>query len=82
MKLALFLNVIVLKCAAIFQLFTSKDQALLVWRDTLLVLDLAFDVVNSFVAFHFEGNSLSSERYNMDLHSQVASSGKTDQDIL
>ena len=44
---ALFLNVVVRQSSAIFQLLACKDQSLLVWRDTLLVLDLGLHVVDS-----------------------------------
>jgi len=40
------LDVVVGKGASIFKLLSSKDQALLVWRDALLVLDLSLDIVN------------------------------------
>jgi hypothetical protein len=39
---ALFLDVIIRKGATVLKLFTSEDEALLVGRDTLLVLILAF----------------------------------------
>ncbi|XP_044955161.1 uncharacterized protein LOC123405590 [Hordeum vulgare subsp. vulgare] len=42
----LLLNVVISQGAAIFQLFPSKDKPLLVWWDTLLVLDLCLDIVN------------------------------------
>jgi hypothetical protein len=32
--------------ATVFKLLASEDQALLVWRDTLLVLDLGLDVID------------------------------------
>lgn len=40
------LNIVVCKSASILELFAGKDEALLVWRDTLLVLDLDLHVVN------------------------------------
>ena len=40
------LDVVVREGAAIFQLLTGKDQALLVWRDAFLVLDLGFDILD------------------------------------
>ena len=39
----LLLDVVVLEGAAILKLLTSEDETLLVWRDTLLVLDLGLD---------------------------------------
>ena len=38
MKGRLFLNVVIRKGPAIFQLLSSEDQTLLVWRDALFVL--------------------------------------------
>jgi len=42
----LLLDVVVAQGSSIFQLLTSEDKSLLVWWDTLLVLDLGLDVVN------------------------------------
>ena len=40
MESGLFLDVVVGKGSAVFQLFTGKDQTLLVWWDTFLVLQI------------------------------------------
>ena len=40
------LDVVVGEGAAVFELLAGKDQALLVRRDALLVLDLGFDVID------------------------------------
>ena len=61
MKSGLFLNVVVIESTAIFELFASKDQALLVRWDAFLVLDLALDVVDCVGRFHLEGDCFSSE---------------------
>ena len=42
----LFLDVIIRESTSVLQLLTSKDKTLLVRRNTLLVLDLALDVVD------------------------------------
>ena len=39
MQRALLLNVVICERAAILQLFASEDEALLIWRDALLVLN-------------------------------------------
>jgi hypothetical protein len=39
MESRLLLDIIVRKRAAILELFSSKDQALLIWRDAFLVLE-------------------------------------------
>ena len=54
------LDVVVRQSSTIFQLLTSKDQSLLVWRNTFLVLDLRLDIVNGVRRFDFQGNSLTS----------------------
>jgi len=46
MQRGLLLNVVVGKGASILKLFSCKDQALLIWRDALLVLDLGLDIIN------------------------------------
>merc|ERR1719272_868855 len=40
------LNIIIRKRAAIFKLFACEDQALLIRRDALFVLDLCLDIIN------------------------------------
>merc|ERR1712180_522344 len=45
-KCRLLLDVVVRQSPTILQLFTSKDQPLLVWRDSFLVLNLSLDILN------------------------------------
>jgi len=54
----LLLNVVVGQGAAILKLLASKDQALLVGRDALLVLDLRLDVVDGIRGLNLEGDGL------------------------
>ena len=68
MKRALLLNVVVRQGATILQLLTGEDQALLVRRDTLLVLNLCLDVVDRVRRLHLEGDSLTRQRLDKDLH--------------
>lgn len=55
------LNVVVGQSAAILELLTSEDQALLVRRNALLILDLGLHIVDSVARLHLEGDSLTSE---------------------
>jgi len=55
------LNVVVRKSAAILQLLASEDQALLVRRDALLVLDLGLDIVDRVRGLNLEGDGLARE---------------------
>ena len=62
------LNVVVRKSSAIFELLASEDESLLIGRDALLVLDLSLDILNSVRGLNVEGNSLTSESLNENLH--------------
>merc|ERR1712226_502184 len=46
MESALLLDVVVGESSSILQLLASEDQPLLIWGDSLLVLDLSLDVLN------------------------------------
>jgi len=52
------LDVVVAQCAPVLQLLAGEDQPLLVWRDALLVLDLALHIVDRVAALHLEGDRL------------------------
>ncbi len=58
MKGRLLLDVVVGEGAAVFELLAGEDQALLVWWDALLVLDLALDIVDGIGGFYLESNCL------------------------
>jgi len=64
----LFLNIVIRKCATILQLLSGENEALLVRRDTLLILDLGFDVINGITRFNLERDGLSCESLYKDLH--------------
>ena len=64
----LLLNVVVRKSAAVFELLAGEDEALLVWGDALLVLDLSLHVLNSVAGFNIEGDGLSGKGLNENLH--------------
>jgi hypothetical protein len=58
MKGRLLLDVVVRQGSAVFKLFSSEDQALLIRGNPLLLLDLAFDVVNSIRGFDLQRDTL------------------------
>lgn len=58
MESGLLLNVIIRESATVLELLASKDQALLVRRDALLVLNLALDVVDGIRGLNLEGDGL------------------------
>merc|ERR1719251_374189 len=63
-----FLDVIVRQGPAILKLLAGKDQPLLVWRDTLLVLDLGLDILDSIGGLDLEGDGLAREGLDENLH--------------
>jgi hypothetical protein len=62
------LDVVVAERASILQLLAGEDQALLVWWDALLVLDLGLDVVDCVARLHLEGDGLARQGLHEDLH--------------
>lgn len=54
----LLLNVVVGKSTAVLKLLASENQTLLVRRDTLLVLDLALNVVDGVARLDLESDGL------------------------
>ena len=70
----LLLDVIVSQGAAVLQLLAGKDQALLVWRNALLVLNLGLHILNGVRGLHLEGDSLASESPAEPLYGQPCAS--------
>merc|ERR1712123_355980 len=68
MKSTLILEVVVRQSATIFQLFTGEDQPVLIWRDSLLVLDLGLDILNGVRGLNLQSDGLASEGLDEDLH--------------
>merc|ERR1739837_57376 len=62
--------------SSILQLLSSKDQPLLVWGDTLLVLDLGLDILNGVRRLHLQGDGLPSQCLDEDLHTSSQSQDK------
>ena len=64
----LLLDVVVAEGAAVLKLLAGEDQALLVGRDALLVLDLGLHIVDRVGRLHLEGDGLAREGLDEDLH--------------
>jgi hypothetical protein len=63
----LLLDVVVRKSAAILELLAGEDQSLLIRGDTLLVLDLSLDILNSVTGLDVKSDRLARE--GLDLQS-------------
>jgi hypothetical protein len=68
MKGGLLLNVVIRESAAVLKLLAGENQALLVGGDTLLVLNLGLDVVDSVGRLNLEGDGLAGQGLDEDLH--------------
>ena len=69
MKGRLLLNVVIGEGTTVLKLLAGEDQTLLIGRNTLLVLNLGFDVVNGVGRFDLEGNRLARQGLDENLHS-------------
>ena len=81
-KSRLLLDIIVGKSAAILELLAGKDEALLVRRDTLLVLNLALDIVDGVGRLDLERDCLSGQGLDKDLHTSSQSENEVESGLL
>ena len=82
MKSGLLLDVVVSKGAAIFELLSSEDEALLIWGNALLVLNLLLDLLNGVGAFHLESDGLAGQSLDEDLHSSSETENEVESGLL
>jgi len=64
----LLLDVIIRQSTTIFELFSSKDEALLVWGDAFLILDFGLDVVYGVGSLYIKRDGFSGQSLHKDLH--------------
>ena len=62
------MDVVVGESSSVFELFTGKDETLLIWRDSFLVLDFGLDIVDGIRRFHLEGDGFTREGFDENLH--------------
>ena len=67
MKGGLLLDVVVREGTSVLQLLASEDQTLLVRGDSLLILDLGLDALDSIRALDLQGDGLTSQGLHEDL---------------
>merc|ERR1712042_230457 len=68
MQSGLLLDVVIRESSAIFKLFASKDQPLLVWGNAFLDLNLSLDIFNGIRWFYLKRDSLASQGFHKNLH--------------
>ena len=64
----LLLNIVVAQSSVVFELFACEDESLLVWGDSLLVLDLCLDVVDGVCWLDIKSDGLAREGLHENLH--------------
>ena len=64
----LLLNVVVTQSTPVVELLAGEDEALLVGRHALLVVNLLLDVVDGVARVHVEGDGAAHESLDEDLH--------------
>ena len=69
----LLLDVVVGKGSAVLKLLAGKDESLLIGRNTFLVLDLSLHGFNGVGWLNIEGDGLSGQSLDEDLHSSSES---------
>jgi hypothetical protein len=70
------------KGSTVFQLLSGKDKSLLIRGDTLFVLNLALDVVDRVGRLYLEGDGLSGQGLDEDLHTSSQSEDKVESRFL
>ncbi len=68
MQGAFFLDVVVRKRTIVLQRFSSKDQTLLIGRNTFFILDLSLDVLNAVGGLNVKGDRFPCEGFDKYLH--------------
>jgi len=63
-----FLDVVIGKCSTVFQLLSSENESLLLWRNSLFVLNLGLDILDRVVRLDVQGDSFSSQSLDENLH--------------
>ena len=82
MQRTLLLDVIIGEGTPILELLTSKDEALLVWGDAFLVLNLRLYIVNRVGRFHLQCNGLAREGLYEDLHTTTQTKNQMEGRLL
>jgi len=82
MESGLLLDVVVGESSAVLKLLSGKDESLLVWGNTLFVLDLGLDVLDGVSWLDIEGDGLTSEGLDEDLHTSSESQHKMEGGLL
>jgi hypothetical protein len=62
------LDVVIREGSTVLELLSGKDESLLIWRNTFLVLDLGLDVLDGVSRLNIQSDGFSSEGLYENLH--------------
>jgi len=62
------LDVVVTQGSTVLKLLSSENESLLIWRNSFLVLDLSFNILDGVSWLNVEGDGLTSQSFDEDLH--------------
>ena len=82
MEGGLFLDVVIGEGSSILELLTSEDKSLLIWRNTFLILNLGFDVLNGVCWLNIKSDGFTSKGLDEDLHTTSESKNKMESGLL
>ena len=82
MEGGLLLNVVVRKGSAVLKLLAGEDESLLIGGDSLLVLDLCLDIFDGVRRLDVQGDGLSGEGLDEDLHTTSESEDEMESRLL
>ena len=82
MEGGLLLDVVVGEGSSILELLSGEDESLLIWWDSLLVLDLGLNVLDSISWLDIKSDGLSSEGLDEDLHTSSKSEDQVESRFL
>jgi hypothetical protein len=78
----LLLNVVIRKSTTILKLLSGEDQALLVWGNSFLVLDLALDIVDGIRRLNLKSDRLSCQGLDENLHTTAETQDEMESALL
>jgi hypothetical protein len=78
----LLLDVVVGKSTAVLELLSGEDETLLIWGNTFLVLNLLLDLFNGVGGLDFQGDGLSGQSLDEDLHTTAQSENQVEGGFL
>ena len=62
------MDVVIRQGSTVLELLSGKDESLLIWWNSFLVLDLGLDVFDSVSWLNVQSDGLSSQSLDKDLH--------------